>query len=190
MDKHRSRKKFVKDGVVGTLATIPDNSVREEEVDLMASISINEEDNPNPLRRLPSDNVALKTRGNPLKIGTWNVRTLYKAGKLENAMQEMKRMELDIMGTAETRWTESGKVVKNNYTMIYSGGNEHKYGVGILMKNTITNAMMGYWAISERMMMMKLLSKPFNINIIEVYAPTQDHDDDEIEKFYDDIKKQ
>ena len=56
--------------------------------------------------------------------------------------------------------------------MIYSGGEEHKQGVGIIMKNSIVRSMVGYWAISERVIMMKLQSKPFDINIIQIYALT------------------
>ena len=47
-------------------------------------------------------------------------------------------------------------------------------------------SMMGFWAISDRVIMMKREAKPFNINVMQVYAPTQDHDGEEIEKF---IKK-
>ena len=48
---------------------------------------------------------------------------------------------------------------------------------------------MGYWPISEKVLMAKLHGRPFNINIIEVYAPTHDHSDAEIEVFYEEIEK-
>lgn len=41
------------------------------------------------------------------KIGTWNVRTLHTAGKLANAVKEMKRLQVDIMGISETRWANN-----------------------------------------------------------------------------------
>ena len=145
--------------------------------------------NPNPKGRLCSDSVVLKTRGKPLKIGTWNVRTLYQAGKLANALQEMNSMNIDILGLADTRWTGSGKIVKENHTMIYSGGNDHYNGVGIILRNKIANTIMGYWAISDRVLMVKLQGRPFNITIIQVYAPTQDHSDEEIEEFYEEIQR-
>ena len=47
--------------------------------------------------------------------------------------------------------------------------------------------MMGFWAISDRVIMMKLEAKPFNINVMQVYAPTQDYEGEEIEKFYQEI---
>ena len=48
--------------------------------------------------------------------------------------------------------------------------------------------MVGFCPVSDRIIMAKLKGKPFNINIIQVYAPTTDHDDEEVEKFYDDIE--
>ena len=58
---------------------------------------------PDPTGRKSSDSAILKNRNRPLKIGTWNVRTLYQAGKLDNAIYEMNNMKLDILGIAETR---------------------------------------------------------------------------------------
>ena len=46
-----------------------------------------------------------------MKIATWNARTMYQAGKLENIVLETKRMGIDIMGLAEDRWLQSGKIV-------------------------------------------------------------------------------
>ena len=59
--------------------------------------------------------------------------------------------------------------------------------MGILMKNNIARSMLGFWAISERVIMLKLQAKPFNINIIQVYVPTLDCEDEEVEKLYQEI---
>ena len=72
--------------------------------------------------------------------------------------------------------------------MIYPGGKGHKNGVGIIMRKEIARSLIGYWAISERVMLIKLQGKPFNISIIQIYAPTQDHEDEELELFYDEIQ--
>ena len=147
----RKEKFLLHDGEVGTPATNPDKSYREEEVTHIASKLIYEENIPNPAR-LFSDDFALKTRGKPLRIGTWNARTLYKAGKLDNAIQEMNNMSLDVLGISETRRTESGKFVTVNHTMIYSGGIEHKHEVGFILNKKVEKAVMGYWPISERVL--------------------------------------
>ena len=72
--------------------------------------------------------------------------------------------------------------------MVYSGGREHRNGVGIIMNNNIAKALMGYWPISDRIVMIKLQGKPFKINMIPLYAPTQDYNDDDIEVFYDEVQ--
>ena len=100
----------------------PDNSYREEAPVSMASRSADDENDSNPTGRSSSESAFLKTRGRCLKIGTWNVRTLYQPGKFENLIQEMQNMNLDILRIAETHWTGEGNTVQENHTMIYSGG--------------------------------------------------------------------
>ena len=56
------------------------------------------------------------------------------------------------------------------------------------MRKEIVRSLIGYWAISERVKMIKLQGKPFNISIIQIYAPTQDQEDEEIELFYDETQ--
>ena len=52
----------------------------------------------------------------------------------------------------------------------------------------MAKSLIGSWPMSDRVLMVKLLAKPFNINMIQVYAPTQDYDDETIEEFYEQIK--
>ena len=127
----------------------------------MANRSANEDVISNPNRGMSSDSVALKTQDRSLVIATWNVRTLYQAAKLDNAIQEMKKTKIDLLGIAEIRWTERDKIRKDSHTILYSGGQEHRNGVGILMKNNIARSIMGYWPISNRVTMVKLQRKPF-----------------------------
>ena len=152
MDRNSIRFRDI-DGEVGTHATEPDNSYREEDNVSLASKLVDDEDVLNLKRRTLSDSAKLKTRDRCLKLGTWNVRTLYQAGKLDNLIQEMENMRLDILGISETHWVEEGKSIKENHTLIYSGGKEHRKRVGILMKNYIARSMLGFWAISERVIL-------------------------------------
>ena len=97
-------------------------------------------------------------------------------------------MKLDLLEISECKWTDNGTIVKDDHIMIYSGRKEHKNGVGIVMRKEIARSLIGHWAISERVKMIKLQGKPFNINIIQIYAPTKDHEDEEIELLYDEIQ--
>ena len=136
-----------------------------------------------------SDCPSLKTGKSGLRIGTWNVRTLNQLGKLENLKREAESLNADIIGISETRYIEEGKVRLDSYTFIYSGGSEHQHGVGFIIKSSIERSILGCWPVSNRNIMLKLKAKPFDIAIIQTYAPTSSHSDDEIQEHYDEINK-
>ena len=127
--------------------------------------------------------------GDSIRIGTWNVKTLYQIGKLSNVIKEVRRMNISILGVAETRWTGSGKLVSDNMTIIYSGGEKHEGGVAFILGEKISRCMIGYWAVSPRVLLLKIRARPFDMAIIQVYAPTSDHSDEEVEEFYEELDK-
>ena len=129
----------------------------------------------------------LKSGKNGLKIGTWNVRTLNQFGKIENLKQEAEHLDIDILGISETRYKEEGTVRLDGYTFIYSGGNEHQHGVGFLVKSSVEKCILGFWPVSSRNIMLKVKAKPFDIAIIQTYAPTSSYSDEEIEEHYEEI---
>ena len=67
----------------------------------------------------------IRTR-KPMKIGTWSTRTKLQKGKLDNLKQEMERMNLNILGLSEVRWKGAGHITSDNYTFLYSGGDQHQ----------------------------------------------------------------
>lgn len=58
------------------------------------------------------------------------------------------------------------------------------HGVGFLINKTVKGSVFEYRPISSRLISIRLKAYPFNITIIEVYASTHDHDDEEVEEFY------
>ena len=139
MEGKRRRERYC-DGEVGPPANNPDTNYREEATIPLASITAYDEAIPNLNRRIASDTAVLKTRGRTLSIATWNVRIVYQPRKIDNVIQEMAEMKIDILGLAETRWTNSGKFRKEGTAMVYSGGQEHRNGVGIITNNNISKA--------------------------------------------------
>ena len=67
-----------------------------------------------------------------------------------------------------------------NCKFCYSGGETHNYGVGILMKKEFAGGVKTRWLVTDRIVYKKLQGSPFSINIIQLYAPTSDHDDDAV----------
>ena len=100
-------------------------------------------------------------------------------GKFDNVKQEMTRVRINILGMCEVRWTGAGLITSDEYTVIYSGGNKHERGVGILLDEQRSKCLIGYWTISDRILLVKLKGKPFDISIIQVYAPTADKSEEE-----------
>src|SRR3989442_116206 len=76
------------------------------------------------------------------KIVTWNVRSLYVSGKLASVLTEMKRMEIDIMGVAETCWDGEGSFPAelpereggDKYKVFFSGGKKRRRGGGVIVR--------------------------------------------------------
>ena len=131
----------------------------------------------------------INTRNKILKIATWNVRSLNQLGKLDNVSQEMERLELNILGLAEVRWKGAGTIKVDKKTLVYSGGNTHERGIGIMFDEITARSLKSYCPVSDRIMVAKLEAKPLDLGIIQVYAPTSESSDEEIDKFYEDLDK-
>ncbi|XP_062907732.1 craniofacial development protein 2-like [Mobula hypostoma] len=122
-------------------------------------------------------------------IATWNVRTPYQAGRLDNVIYEMKKLKTNIMGISEVPWIGAGTCQNINKTLIYSCGTSHTNGVGILMDENMAKSVLGQWAVSERVLLVRFRGQPFDLAIIQVYAPTTDGTNEDIEKFYEELEQ-
>lgn len=130
----------------------------------------------------------LKVAAKEFVVGTWNVQTLWSTGKLELLRQEMSRYKHDILGLSEMRWTMAGEL--NGAEVIWSGEEkEHVRGVGFLLSKRAREALMGYNPVCSRIITARFRGSPMNVSIIQVYAPTADSLDEEIETFYNKLEE-
>ena len=98
-------------------------------------------------------------------------------------------MNMDILGLAEVIWLKSWKLLIDEHKLIYSGDmKEHKHGVGMLLNKQMSKSYMADYTISSRILLVKLPCKPFNLTLIQVYAPTSTSTAENIDAFYDDIE--
>jgi hypothetical protein len=132
------------------------------------------------------NNQSIKVSKKPIKLCTWNVRTMFQAGKINNAIAEMNRFEIDIMGISEIRWSGNGQCSIENHKVYYSGNeeNQHIHGVGFIVSCEMQKYVINFVPISERIGVIQLSGNSVNINLVQVYTPTYDADDVEIEQFY------
>jgi hypothetical protein len=114
---------------------------------------------------------------------------MFQKGKLENVKKEMQRLLVNVLGISEVRWTGPGSFPTYNFNLFYFGGDQHERGVGILLDKETSKSVKGFWAVLHRVLLVKLHGKPFNISIIQAYAPTADYDEDAITNFYEDLDK-
>lgn len=133
----------------------------------------------------------LRIPGLTKNIATWNVTSMFEAGKLRNIIQEMRRLNVDILGISESRWPGSGRVIQDDSVVYYSGNDEpqHRNGVASIVKKNIAHSVKNVVALSDRAIMLQLAGSPMDITLIQVYAPTADKEEQLVEEFYEQIKQ-
>ena len=113
-------------------------------------------------------------------IGTWNVRSMNQ-GKLEVVKQEMARVNINILGISELRWTRMGEFNSDgHYIYYYRQESLRRNGVATMLNKRVRNAVFRYNLKNNRMISVRLQGKPFNITVIQVYAPTSNAEEAEV----------
>ena len=109
-------------------------------------------------------------------------------GKLEVVKQEMARVNINIQGIIELKWTEMGEFNSDDYYIYYCGQESlRRNGVAIMVNKSVQNAVLGYNLKNNRMISVHFQGKPFNITVIQVYALTSKAEEAEVEQFYEDL---
>ena len=106
-------------------------------------------------------------------------------GNLEVVKQEMARVNIDILGTRELNWTGMGEFNSDDHYIYYCGQESlRRNGVAIMVNKRVWNAVLGYNLKNDRMIFVCFQGKPFNnITVIQVYAPTSNAEEAEVERF-------
>ena len=108
-------------------------------------------------------------------------------GKLEVVKQEMARVNIDILGISEVKWTGMGEFNSDDHYIYYCGQESlRRNGVAIMVNKRVQNAALGCNLKNNRMISVRFQGKPFNITVIQAYAPTSNAE--EAERFYEDLQ--
>ena len=92
---------------------------------------------------------------------------------LEAVKQEMARVNVDILGISKLKWTGMGEFNSDDHYLYYCRQESlRRNGVAIMVNKRVRNAVCGCNLKHDRMISVHFQGKPFNITVIQVYAPT------------------
>ena len=97
-------------------------------------------------------------------------------------------MNIDILGTSELKLTGIGEFNSDDHYIYYCGQESLRRNGVALIVNKSPNAVLGCNLKNNRMICIHFQGKPFNITIIQVYAPTSNAEEAEVEWFYEDLQ--
>ena len=85
----------------------------------------------------------------------------------------MARVNIDILGTSKLKWTGMGEFNSDGHCIYYCGQESlRRNTVALIVNKRVRNAVLGYNLKNDRMISVRFQGKPFNITVIQVYAPT------------------
>ena len=109
-------------------------------------------------------------------------------GKLEVIKQEIASVNVDILGISKLKWTGMGEFNPDDHYIYYCGQESlRRNGVAIKVNRRVQNAALVCNLKNNRMISVHFQGKPFNITVIQVYAPTSNAEEAEAEHFYEDL---
>ena len=110
-------------------------------------------------------------------------------GKWEMVKQEMARVNVDILGISELKWTGMGEFNSDDHYIYYYGQESlRRNGVAIMVNKRVQNAVLRCNLKNDRMISVHFQGKPFNITVSQVSVPTSNAEEAEVECFYEDLQ--
>ena len=98
-------------------------------------------------------------------------------------------MNVDILGISELKWTRMGEFNSDDHYIYYCGQESlRRNEVAIRVNKRVQNAVLGCNLKNNRMTSVRFQGKPFNITVIQVYVPTSNAEEAEVERFYEGLK--
>ena len=111
-----------------------------------------------------------------------------KQGKLDVVKQEMARVNIDILGISELKWTGMDEFNSDDHYIYYCGQESlRRNGIAIIANKKVQNAVLGCNLKNDRMIPVHFQGKLFNITVIQVYTSTSNVEEAEVEWFHEDL---
>ena len=110
-------------------------------------------------------------------------------GKLEVVKQEMARVNIDILGISELKWTGMGEFYSDEHYIYYCGQESfRRNGIALIVNERVQSSVLGCNLKNDGMISVRFQGKPFSITVIQVYAPTSNAEEAEVEWFCEDLQ--
>ena len=110
-------------------------------------------------------------------------------GKLEVVKQEMARVNVDILGISDLKYTEMGEFKSDDHYIYYCRQESfRRNGVAIMVNKRVRNAVLGCNLKNDRMISVCFQGKAFNITVIQDFTLTSNVEETEVECFYEDLQ--
>ena len=103
-------------------------------------------------------------------------------GSGQTSNGKIARVYIDILGICKLKWTGMGEFNSDDHYIYYCGQES-------LKRNGVQNAVPGCTLKNDRMISVRFQGKPFNITVIQVYAPTSNTEEAEVERVYEDLQE-
>ena len=101
----------------------------------------------------------------------------------------MGRVNINILGIRELKWTGIGEFNSDDHYIYYCGQESlRRNGVAIMVNKRVQNAVLGCTLKNDRMISVRFQGKPFYITVIQVHVPTSNAEEAEVEQFYEDLQ--
>ena len=121
-------------------------------------------------------------------MATRNVRSIGTAGVFKQMRDVASMYGINIMALQETRWNREIAMDVGEHVMFNSGGQERRAGVGFLVKKKLMGHIMDFRAVNERISVIRLRGVFYNSMIVSVYAPTEEAEEEDKERFYAELE--
>ena len=101
----------------------------------------------------------------------------------------MVRLNIGTLGISELKWIGMGEFNSDDHCIYYCGQESlRRNGVALIINKRVRSAVHGCNLKNYRMNSVHFQGKPFNITVIQIYAPTTNAEEAEVERFYEDLK--
>ena len=114
----------------------------------------------------------MKVKSDAVRIlhRTWNIRSMNQ-GKLDIGKQEMARVDIDILGISEPKWTGMDKFNSDDHYLYYFRQESlRRNGVALIVNKRVQIAVLGYNLKNDRLICVGFHGRPFSITVFQVYA--------------------